>query len=268
MKQDLIRGPVMLAAALMMSLLAASPAATAQDMSETIAEAAGIPNVPAFLPDRYSVPRTEALPIDGLYMVSTIKKKIRIEQGRAYAVDGWLHMFVLKVTPDMVTIQNIRRTGPGQYEMDDLPLLGPGKFVLNAEGNLDATVQGKLGVARYGLIRLEAQYPEALAHEVYAATGQQLPIQTLAPAPSSQLPGMPGSGAPQQAYPQPTYPQQPPAYQQQPTQPVYPTQPPQTYPQQPLPAPAPAPQPAPGTAPEGCTPIGVDPDTGQTICAY
>ena len=227
--------------------LAGPQTTAAQDMSEVIAEAAGVPQIPAFLPDKYSVARTQALPIDGVWMISTIRKKIRIEQGRAYAVDPWLHLLVLKVQPDMVVMQNFRRTGAGQYGADDLPLLGPADMRLNAEGNLDVTVQGKFGPVRYALIRLEPQFPEALTAEVTAATGQTLDIPSYAPSQPGDvapLPGMPGSA------PAPAPPAAPP---------VMPA---------PAPTPAPAPAPSAGGTPENCTPIGIDPDTGQTICAY
>lgn len=222
--------------------------ALAQDMTEMIADAAGVPQIPAFLPDKYSVARGEALPIDGLWLVSSIRKKIRIEQGRAYAVDPWLHLFVLKVQPDMVVMQNFRRTDAGSYAADDLPLMGPALLTVNAKGNLDVSVQGALGPAKYALVRLEAQYPEALTAEIQAATGRQMTIAGTVPASppvaAAPLPGMPQTGAPV-----PT-----------------PAPPPVTY-VPPAVQPPPAPQPVAGT-PAGCTPIGVDQDTGQTICAY
>ena len=210
-----------------------------QDMTQALAEAAGVPQIPAFLPDKYSVTPGEALPIDGVWMISTIRKKIRIEQGRAYALDPWLHLFVLKVQPDMVVMQNFRRTDAGRYAADDLPLMGPAEMTLNGKGNLDVSVQGMMGPIRYALVRLEPQYPDALSAEIRSATGQQIampsPMPTPPPVAVSPLPGMPpAAGAP-------------PAY----SQPV-----------QPPPAP-----PVAGT-PSDCTPVGVDPDTGQTICAY
>lgn len=235
-------------------LAIAGPAA-AQDLTETIANAAGVPQIPAFLPDRYSVARSEALPIDGVWMISTLKKKIRIEQGRAYAVDPWLHLFVLKVQPDMVVMQNFRRTAPGKYAADDLPLMGPAELALNTEGNLDVRVQGTFGPVKYGLVRVEAQYAAALTQEIQAATGRNvdIPDYSALPVAAAPLPGMPGSapgGAPV-AEPLP-HPAQPPA-----TQP-----PPRDHPVMP------APLPDAGTTPADCTPIGIDPDTNQTICAY
>lgn len=250
----LIRARIRVAAILAaLAMTGVAPVAGAQDLAETITKAAGVPQIPAFLPDKYSVERSEALPIDGLWMVSTIRKKIRIEQGRAYAADPWLHMFVLKVQPDMVVLQNFRRTGPGKYAADDLPLMGPAEMTVNAKGNLDVLVRGALGPVKYTLVRVEPQYPAALTAEIQAATGQNvtIPDYSAPPANAAPLPGMPG------------------------TTPVnYPVQPavqPPAYQPAPQPAPQPVVQPAPPpavTTPADCTPIGVDPDTGQTICAY
>ena len=133
----------------------ASPTASAQDLSEAISEAAGIPQVDAFLPDKFSVEQTDPLPIDGVWMISTIKKKIRIEGGRAYAVDSWLHLFTLKVQPDMVVVKDMKRTAPGVYTGFDLPLMGESTMTLNDDGNLQVSVAGMLGPAKFALIRRE-----------------------------------------------------------------------------------------------------------------
>lgn len=194
----------------------------------------------AFLPDRSDVAETEALPIDGDWMVSTIRKKIRIEQGRAFALEPWLHLLVLKVQPDMVVLQNFRRTGPGQYAADDLPLGGPATMTLNDEGNLDVSVRGALGPAKYALIRLQAQYPQLLKDEIMAATGQGAPPM-LESAPS----GTPAGPTP--AQPSPREPAQRPA--------------------QPTLLPAPMEAAPPREMPEGCIPLNVDPRTGEYICA-
>jgi len=136
-------------------------------------------------------------------------------------------------------MQNFRRTGPGQFAADDLPLMGPAMMTLNGNGNLDVTVQGMFGPVRYGLTRLEARYPDVLASEVQAATGQTVTI----PPPASVAP-----------YPAPVQPA--------PGMPV--TQP---APINPAPAPAPMPVAPPEQPPGECRPIGIDPDTGATICA-
>ncbi len=225
-------------------LLAGSVAmpALGQDLAETLTDMAGVPEIPAFLPDRYSEAATTPLPIDGLWRINTIRKKVRIEAGRVYAVDGWLHLFVLRIKPDMVVMRNVERTGVGEYRADDLPLMGPATLRLGADGNLNVSVQSTFGPVQYKLQRLEPQYPEAFQAEL-ASAGQRAtppraapPVAGPAPSPApAPLPGMPT--APPPAAPAPVAP---------------------------LPVPAPAPVPAP-TA--DCKPIGIDPDTGVTICA-
>lgn len=232
--------------------------ASAQDMLGSALDAAGVPKIAAFLPDQYDVARTAPLPIDGVWRVNTINKKIRIEQGRAFALDPWRHLFVMQVNPGMVVLQDFRRTGPGVYAAEDLPMAGPATLTLNREGHLDVSVQGPLGPVRYRLIRLDAQYPDALSHELIAMNGTPAP------------------------------PVAPPAFAPPPAAPVTPVSPIEpgvgTAPGQPLPgmptAPA-APQPAPGwtpppaarpeapplKVPDNCTPIGIDPDSGLPICA-
>jgi len=246
-------------------------------MVEAALDAAGVPKVGAFLPNQYDVARTEPLPIDGVWRVNAINKKIRIEQGRAYAIDPWRHLFVLQISPGMVVLQDFQRTGAGVYTAQDLPLLGPATLTLNREGHLDVSVQGKLGPARYQLIRLDAQYPDALSHELNAMAGGAAP-SSFAPPPGAAAPVMtppavvpvsPGSpqspGSPIQpgaaTQPLPGMPQAPPMLLPSPVQ--QPTSPP-TW----IPPPATTPPGVPpAPVPEDCTPIGIDPDTGLTICA-
>ena len=144
----------------------------AQDLVESLTEAAGVPQIPAFLPDKYSVEENAALPIDGVWSISTIRKKIRIEKGRAYALDPWLHMFVLKVQPDMVVLQNFQRTSAGVFTADDLPLVGPATFRLRPDGNMDVTVQGVLGPVSYKLIKRETDDSYAFDSELAAMSGR------------------------------------------------------------------------------------------------
>lgn len=222
-------GRAKLLCALLLTMCWLTPA-SAQDLVEAALDAAGVPKVGAFLPNQYDVAKTEPLPIDGVWRVNTINKKIRIEQGRAYAIDPWRHLFVLQISPGMVVMQDFRRTGAGVYAAEDLPLLGPATLTLNREGHLDVAVQGKLGPVRYQLIRLDAQYPDALSHELTAMTGGSVP-PSFAPPPVA-----------------------PPAM----------TPPPPAWTPPPAAAPPGVP---PAPVPENCTPIGIDPDTGLTICA-
>lgn len=161
-----------------------APSATAQDLSETIADAAGIPRMDAFLPDRYSVEKSEALPIDGVWMISANRKKIKIEQGHAYALDPWLHLFTLKIQRDMVVLQNFQRTGPGKYQADDLPLLGPATMQLEDNGNLSVFVAGTLGPVRYKLIKREVDNSNLFQSELDILAGR-VPERVEQPSPPS-----------------------------------------------------------------------------------
>lgn len=200
-----------------------------------------IPQIPAFLPSMTDVPATEKLPIDGEWVVDTIRKRIRIEGGRAYAVDSWLHLFVLKVEPLMVVIQDIKRAGPGQYTGQDLPLMGAWTAQIQPNGSLKVTVAGALGPASYNLVPVKVDNQQVFDLE---KSGQYTP------------------GVPVQ---QPVYQPQQPVYQTQ--QPVYqpqqPVQQPPVYQPQ-LPVAQPAPQP--GSDLANCQTLDVDPATGNVVC--
>jgi hypothetical protein len=185
--RDVAKAMLGAAAALLIMSVPVGPSA-AQDISEAVAQAAGIPQVNAFLPDKYAVAETEALPIDGVWMISTIGKRIRIERGRAYAVDSWLHFFTLKVQPDMVVLRNFQRTSAGHYAADDLPLLGPAQFRLTPDGNLSATVQGVLGPAFYVLVKREVDDDAALQAELAAMVGGGAPTPLPPPADTEPSP--------------------------------------------------------------------------------
>lgn len=111
-----------------------------------------VPQIPAFLPFMTNVPMTAPLPIDGEWMIDVIRKRIRIEGGRAYAVDSWLHLFVLKIEPLMVVIQDIKSVGPGQYAGQDLPLMGAWTAHEQPNGSLKVSVAGVLGPVSYNLL--------------------------------------------------------------------------------------------------------------------
>lgn len=145
-----------------------------------------IPQIPAFLPYSTDVAMSERYPIDGEWVVNTIRKRIRIEAGRAYAIDSWLHLFVLKVEPLMVVIQDIQRTGPGQYSGYDLPLMGAWNATLMPDGTLNVTVQGTLGPVSYKLIPMRQDNPELFAQEKAGQYNQ--PALTTPPSISTPTP--------------------------------------------------------------------------------
>lgn len=109
----------------------------------------------AGLPDMDSVAPSEATDADGTYIVSTINKRITIENGRAYVVDPWTQALFFRVKPGMVTLQNFRQTGPDRFEADDLPMMGKVVFHRQPNGTLQGVVQGAMGEAKYALIPTE-----------------------------------------------------------------------------------------------------------------
>lgn len=108
--------------------------------------------IPAGLPNIESVAPAEATDADGTYVVSTINKRITIENGRAYVVDPWNTALIFSVKPGMVTLQNFRQTGPDTFEADDLPMMGKVVFNRQPNGTLQGVVQGAMGEAKYALV--------------------------------------------------------------------------------------------------------------------
>jgi hypothetical protein len=204
--------------------------------SITTARAQGqIPQVPAFLPNETDVPMGQKLPIDGDWIINTIQKRIRIEGGRAYALDPWLHLLVLKIEPLMVVLENIHRTGPGRYSGQDLPLMGPLTATLGPDGSLSVSVAGAMGPARYSLIPVRLDDPQSFAQE---RSGQYV-----AP-PANQVPP-PQQATPQQPAPAPAA-------------------------SAPAPQPVAQPAPAPSGPPQGrdlskCKQLGID-AAGNVVC--
>jgi hypothetical protein len=125
----------------LVSACAGTEAIAAGTMGDAFAAAAGIPQMDAFLPYAEDVPETEALSIDGDWKISTLGKTIRIDSGRAYALDPWTHAMTLKVRRNMVVMRNIRKIDAETFSGDDLPLMGPATMTQLDDGRLSVTVQ-------------------------------------------------------------------------------------------------------------------------------
>ncbi len=108
--------------------------------------------MPAMLPLKQDVAATAVSAIDGDWVVSTLNKRIRIDRGRAYALDAWQHAVLWTVQPDMVVIRDIESVGDGIFEGDDLPLLGRARIQRLDNGSLDVTVSTALGPVNYQLV--------------------------------------------------------------------------------------------------------------------
>jgi hypothetical protein len=118
-----------------------------------------IPEVGAFLPSITKVKPKEVSVVDGLWSVSSIDKVVRIDRGRIYAIDSWMHLLVLKIKPGMVVIHPFTEQFPGIFVGDDLPLQGPLRAELTGDRILDVTVKGALGEVNYQLIPQQLDDP-------------------------------------------------------------------------------------------------------------
>ncbi len=127
-----------------------------------------LPEIKAFLPAITEVRPSQPMVIDGLWKISSLNKMIRIDRGRAYAIDGWTHLFLLKIQPGMVVLQNLEETALGTYTGVDLPLSGPLEANLTGDRILDVTVAGKMGEAKYQLIPQDLDEPEAFKKAIKA----------------------------------------------------------------------------------------------------
>lgn len=116
----------------------------------------------AALPNRYAVDLADPLPIDGIWRISTNKKRLRIESGRAFAVDGWNHAVLFKVKPDQVTMTNMREAEPGRWLGRDILLNGDAEMTLREDGDLDVTVKTFPFPAKFKLLREGLDNPDAL----------------------------------------------------------------------------------------------------------
>ncbi|WP_405231018.1 hypothetical protein [Lentisalinibacter salinarum] len=187
-----------------------------------LAQTPQIPQIPAFLPTADQVPATQPMPLDGTWLVNTIRKKIRIEGGRAYAVDPWLHMFVLKVEPGMVVLRDIAPAAPGKYTGSDLPLMGQLTATVQPDRSLAVSVTTALMPVQYKLIPVQLDNPQWYAQEMTAAgiAAPQGPAPgTYQPAPPAYQPAPPQQAYQPQAQPYPPPPAPPAAPPAQ--QPVY-----------------------------------------------
>lgn len=116
----------------------------------------------AALPNRYAVDLAEPLAIDGVWRISTNNKRLRIERGRAFAVDGWNHVLLFKVKPDQVTTINLRQAEPGRWLGRDILLNGDTELTLREDGDLDVTVKTFPFPAKFKLLREGLDNPDAL----------------------------------------------------------------------------------------------------------
>ena len=139
--------------------------------SQGMANTYQMPKVKAFLPMSYNVPPTEAMPLDGVYMITGMDKRIRIEKGRSLAIDSWMVLMVLEVRPNMVITKDIVPTAPGKYTGHNLTFGKEEIFEVTAAGNVEAKVAGH----NFTLIPLRLDNQAWFDQEMLAAGYQPIP---------------------------------------------------------------------------------------------
>jgi len=92
------------------------------------------------LPSRYEIERGPPLPIDGVWKLSTNGKRLRIEGGRVFAVDSWVHLIISRVYTDQVVMRDLHRMAAGIYEARDILINGDATLKLRKDGNFDVKV--------------------------------------------------------------------------------------------------------------------------------
>lgn len=118
----------------------------------------------AKLPQLIGVPATQSTAIDGVWRLATNKARIRIEAGRAYALDPWVYLLLWQVKPQMVVMRNFREAAIGRFDADDLLLAGPATLTLINPDQLRVEVRGALAPVTYKLQLVEAADSSALKH--------------------------------------------------------------------------------------------------------
>lgn len=156
-RTNLMGGAALLLAAVGVSALPA-PIVSAE------AQAQGIP---AFLPRIDDVAATEPSVIDGVWVIRELDKRIIIADGRAFAVDQWMHAAVLRIEPEMVVLRNLQQEDLGVFTADDLPLMGRATMTLQGDGSIVAQVPSLIPIT-YHLDPLDLFYPDYFMAEVDA----------------------------------------------------------------------------------------------------
>lgn len=118
------------------------------------------------LPSRYDIERGPALPIDGVWTLSTNGKRLRIEGGRVFAVDSWVHLIVARVYTDQVVMRDLVRSDPGIYAARDILIGGDAKLRLRDDGNLDVRVATFPVPVDFRLIREGVDDQQAFENEL------------------------------------------------------------------------------------------------------
>ncbi len=118
--------------------------------------------VPAQLPYVGAVEPSAPLQIDGMYVIREINKRVVIENGYAYAVEGWNHALLWQIMPDQIYVRDITPLPDGSYVSQNLTMNGQMTFEPKRNGTLVATMRsGWPGKWHYDPVGYdESPYPD------------------------------------------------------------------------------------------------------------
>ena len=117
---------------------------------------------------------------EGTYRIDTIDKRIRFEENRAIAVDGWQHAIVFPIRPGHVVYRDLVANADGSFTGRDTILNGPITLTPQPDGTISARVRLFLGGTSYSLV------PEGSDTPAPSAGGTELaPAPRPAPAPTN-----------------------------------------------------------------------------------
>lgn len=103
----------------------------------------------------------QPLPIDGIWRLRELNKQVAIERGHVFALEEWMHLFVLVVEPGMVTSTKLRQTDRQKLKAYDALLMREMEWTLREDGTIFASGGEGLLAPKFSLEPIELSYPEA-----------------------------------------------------------------------------------------------------------
>ncbi|WP_298463926.1 hypothetical protein [uncultured Erythrobacter sp.] len=130
-------------------------AAAALSLGTTALPQTAQAQIPALLPTVDQVEPLDPLPIDGVWEIREIGKRIVVENGHAHAEDGWVHMLIFKINPGQVVLTDLRETNDGSFAGRDLPLMSNIRFEWIDDDTLRGRTQALIPIT-YHLDRVDS----------------------------------------------------------------------------------------------------------------
>ena len=143
------------------------------------------------LADLVQIDETEPgqpLPIDGIWRLRELNKKVAIEGGHVFALEGWTHLLVWAVEPGMVTSTRLRQTDRQKLIAYDALLKREMEWTVREDGTIFASGGEGLLDPKFSLEPVQLSYPEVfeamrrgqevvLTNEGFALPGRPDPLE-------------------------------------------------------------------------------------------